>query len=160
MIDEVCLTDTVLAAAQEVFNTMIFMDTKESSDSAAQKNNIEGDTILGLITFKGDLQGCLGIYCNLSSAKAIALSMLAMEPTEELDKREVCDALGEVANMVMGSIKTRLAETVSELDLSIPTVISGQRLDNDLGDGTNKASVTLDIGEAHCAEFSLQYRYN
>ena len=47
-----------------------------------------------------------------------------------------------------------------ELDLSIPTVISGQKLDNDLGDGTSKASVTLDIADAHCAEFSLQYREN
>ena len=157
MINEVCLNDTVLAAAEEVFKTMIFMDVKESSE---RKRSIEGDTILGLITFKGDLEGCLGIYCNLSCAKAITLNMLSMEPTEELDKGDVCDAIGEVANMVMGSVKTRLRETISNLDVSIPTVIRGQRLDNSLGDGVNETSVKLDIADEYSAEFSLQHRKN
>ncbi len=31
MIDEVCLTDTVLAAVEEVFNTMILLQYSESS---------------------------------------------------------------------------------------------------------------------------------
>ena len=155
MIDEVCLNDTVLAAAEEVFGTMIFMDVKESSE---QRSNTEDDTILGLITFKGDLEGCLGIYCNLSCAKAIALNMLGMEPTGELAKAEICDALGEVANMVMGSIKTRLQETIANLDVSIPAVISGQRLDNNLGDGASEVSVKLDIADEYWADFSLQYR--
>ena len=157
MIDEICLTDTVLAAVEEVFNTMIFMDVKDSSE---QKRTIEGDTILGLITFKGDLEGCLGIYCSLSCAKTITLNMLGMEPTEELDKAEVCDAIGEVANMVMGSVKTRLQETIANIDVSIPTVINGQKLDNSLRDGTNEASVKLDIADEYSAEFSLQYRKN
>lgn len=155
MIDEVCLNDTVLAAAEEVFNTMIFMDVKESSE---QQRNIEGDTILSLITFKGDLEGCLGIYCNLSCAKAIALNMLGMEPTEELDIAEIRDAIGEVANMVMGSVKTRLQETITNIEVSIPTVIRGQKLDNSLGDDTNEASVNLNIADEYSTEFSLQYR--
>ncbi len=69
MIEQLCLNDMVLAAAEEVFSTMIFMDVKESAE---QQPNIEGDTILGLITFKGDLEGCLGIHCRLSCAEAIA----------------------------------------------------------------------------------------
>ncbi|MEA3227007.1 MAG: chemotaxis protein CheX, partial [Planctomycetota bacterium] len=120
--------------------------------------NIEGDTILSLITFKGDLEGCLGIYCNLSCAKAIALNMLGMEPTEELDIAEIRDAIGEVANMVMGSVKTRLQETITNIEVSIPTVIRGQKLDNSLGDDTNEASVNLNIADEYSTEFSLQYR--
>jgi chemotaxis protein CheX len=156
MIEQLCLNDAVLAAAEEVFGTMIFMEVKESAEQ--QRNVGEGDTILGLISFKGDLEGCLGIHCHLSCAKAIAQSMLGMAPSEELDKAEICDAIGEVANMVMGSIKTRLQETVANLDVSIPTVIKGQKLDNNLSDGTNEASVKLDIAAEHFAEFSLQYR--
>jgi hypothetical protein len=42
--------------------------------------------------------------------------------------------------------------------VSIPTVIKGQKLDNNLSDGTNEVSVQLEIAETHFAEFSLQYR--
>ena len=158
MIEQLCLNDTVLAAAEEVFSTMIFMEVKKSVEQSRRAGIEEGDTILGLISFKGDLEGCLGIHCHLSCAKAIAQNMLGMAPSEELDKAEICDAIGEVANMVMGSIKTRLQETVTSLDVSIPTVIKGQKLDNSLSDGTNEARVMLDIAAEHFAEFSLQYR--
>ncbi len=156
MIEQLCLNDIVLAATQEVFSTMIFMEVEKSAEQ--QRIIEEGDTILGLISFKGDLEGCLGIHCHLSCAKAIAQSMLGMDPSEELDRAEICDAIGEVANMVMGSVKTRLQETVANLDVSVPTVIRGQKLDNNLSDGTNEASVKLNIAAEHSAEFSLQYR--
>ena len=155
MIEQLCLNDTVLAAVEEVFSTMIFMEVKESAE---QQREIEGDNILGLITFKGDLEGCLGIHCHLSCAKAIAQNMLGMDESEELAKAEICDSIGEVANMVMGSVKTRLQETVANLDVSVPTVIRGQKLDNNLSDGTNEVSAKLEIADTHFAEFSLQYR--
>ena len=156
MIEQVCFNDTVLAAAQEVFSTMIFLEIKESAE---QQRNIENDdTVLGLISFKGDLEGCLGIHCSLSAAKTIAKNMLAMEPDEEISKAEICDAIGEVANMVMGSIKTSLQETVANLDVSIPTVVKGRELDNNLSDGTSEVSVKLDIADEHFVVFSLQYR--
>lgn len=155
MIEQICLNDTVLAAAREVFSTMIFMEVRESSE---QQQIEEGDAVLGIISFKGDLEGCLGIHCRLSAAKAIAQNMLAMEPDEEISKAEICDAIGEVANMVMGGIKTSLQDTITNLDVSIPTVVKGQQLDNNLGDGTNEVSIKLDISDEHFIEISLQYR--
>ena len=155
MIEQICLNDTVLAAAKEVFSTMVFMEVK---DSAEQRPSIEGDTILGLITFKGDLEGCLGIHCRLSCAKAVAQSMLGMDESEELDKAEVCDAIGEVSNMVMGSIKARLLDTHKEIDVSIPSVITGKKLENCLGDGAQKISIPVNIQDDFTAELSLLYK--
>lgn len=42
MIAQLCLNDTALAPADEVFSTMIFMEAKESVE---QQPNIEGDTV-------------------------------------------------------------------------------------------------------------------
>ena len=155
MVDEVCLNDALLAGTKEVFDTMIFMDIEKSFE---QEQNVEGDTLLGSITFKGDMEGCLAIRCSVSCAKAIALSMLGMEQTEGLDEAEISDAVGEVANMVMGSVKSRIQESTGNLDVSIPTVVRGQRLDNSLSDSANEVSMKVNIADEYTAELSLLYR--
>ena len=155
MVDEVCLSDALLSGAKEVFETMIFMSLEKSSEPDRQ---IQGDALLGSITFKGNLEGCLAICCNVPCAKTIAVNMLGMDASEELDRGEVCDAIGEVANMVMGSIKSRVKSSIGNLEVSIPSVVSGRQLENNLGDGAGKILVEVSIEDEYIAEFSLLYR--
>jgi hypothetical protein len=49
MVDEVCLSDAILSGAKEIFETMIFLDIKESSKTT--DTDIENDAFLGSITF-------------------------------------------------------------------------------------------------------------
>jgi len=58
------------------------------------------------------------------------------------------------------TIFIEIAESVANLNVSIPTVIRGRKLDNNLGDGASEVSMKLDIGQKHLAKFSLQYREN
>ncbi len=58
MVEEMCLSKALLEGAKEVFETMIFMDLEECTDDDRQ---IEGDALMGTITFKKSLEGCLGI---------------------------------------------------------------------------------------------------
>ena len=157
MVDEVCLNDALLAGAKEVFETMIFMDIEESSEPDRQ---VEGDALLGSITFKGNLEGCLTICCGVLCAKTIAVNMLGMDSGEELSKEETHDAIGEVTNMVMGSVKSRVQDSVSDLEVSIPSVVSGRGLDSSLGDGTTRILVKVGIEDEYIAELSLLYREN
>lgn len=155
MVDEVCINEALLAGAKEVFETMIFMDIAEPSEP---DQRIEGDTLLGSITFKGDLEGCLTICCGVTCAKTIALNMLAMEPTDEISEEEVCDAIGEVTNMVMGSVKARLQDSMGNAQVSIPTVVSGHGLHNSLGAGACKVLLRAAFDDEYAAELSLLYR--
>ena len=41
--------------------------------------------------------------------------MLAMDPSEELSEAEISDAIGEVTNMIMGGIKTRILDAVGNI---------------------------------------------
>ena len=86
------------------------------------------------------------------------MNMLAMEPDAELGEEEISDAFGEVANMVMGSVKSRILPAVGDLDVSIPTVIKGQKLNNSLGDGANKVLTKVDIANEYTAELTMWYR--
>ncbi len=152
MIDQVCISDSLLEGAKEVFETMVFMDLEEPSEP---DEKIEGDALLSSITFKGNIEGCLAICCGVPCAKTIAVNMLGMELSEELSEEEICDALGEVANMVMGSVKARLEGSVGNLEVSIPSVVSGQDLENSLGEGATRILVKVNVENENIVEFSL-----
>ena len=168
MVDEVCLSEALLAGAIEVFETMIFMDIRESTaqgqeasrESSSQdgaEQHLKGNTFLGSITFTGDMEGCLGICCSVPCARAIAQNMLGMAQTDELGEAEITDAIGEVANMVMGSFKSRVQKTAGNLNVSIPTVVKGRSLDASVGDAS-RTVINVNIADEYAAELSLLYR--
>jgi len=154
MIEQVCVTETLLEAAKEVFETMIFMNIEKAPDQAATMN---GTMFLGTITFKGGIEGCLSIALEETCGIAVARSMLCMEPDDEVSDEDLGDAIGEVANMVMGSVKTRLQDTVPNVEISIPTVICGRVLKSNMADCSIKAVLKVQIEEFD-AELSLLCR--
>ena len=155
MIDEICLNEILLDSAKEIFETMISVNIEESHET---EKITEGDSLLGSITFKGRIEGCFAICCSVPCAKTIALSMLAMDPSEELSEVEISDAIGEVTNMVMGGIKSRILEAVGKVEISIPMVTRGQGLQNSLGEGAIKTLVRVKFDNECVAELSMLYR--
>jgi chemotaxis protein CheX len=129
MPEQMTMEQTVLDAARSVFETMIFMaiETEASNDSAKQNTTAE-PSLMGSITFRGSLEGCLTIGVLQNCAKVIAANMLAIDSSEEISEQEICDAMGEVANMTMGSIKHFLQNVHSDIQLSIPTVVAGREM--------------------------------
>ena len=158
MINQVCLNSVLLESAKEVFETMIFMDLDECLDS---EQNIENDNLLSSITFKGDVNGCLTIRCGYNCAKSIGTNMLGMEPDDEISTEEIYDALGEVANMVMGSVKTRIQDDIGDINVSIPMVMSGKEIQTNLSDkNAQKSFIKVVIDSEYVAEFTLLYKEN
>lgn len=155
MVDELCMNTSLLDGAKEVFETMIFMDLEENADI---EHDIDEDSLLGSITFKGDIEGCLTICCGLHSAKVIASNMLGLEESEDIAEDDICDAMGEVANMVMGSVKSRIQDSVGNIEVSIPSVIRGRHLANSLGEHSQKVLLKVHIEGEYPAEFSLLYK--
>ena len=155
MIDQVALSDVLLAGAKEIFETMVFMSVEESSEPGQE---IEGDALSGSITFKGNIEGCLAICCSIPCAKTIATNMLGMDISEEIGKPEICDAIGEVTNMIMGSVKSRILEDIGNLEVSIPSVVSGRQLENSLGEKASRALIKVSVEDEYIAELVLLYR--
>lgn len=155
MIHQVSFTGLLLDSVKEIFETMIFMDILESDEPAEP---VEGDAILSSITFKGDLEGCLILCCEKTCAQAITMNMLGSDSAEGFTEEDICDATGEVINMVMGGVKKRLYETYSSLELSIPLVIMGRQLKNNLGDGMQEVISHIRIEDEYPAAVSLLYR--
>ena len=155
MIDQIAISDVLLDGTKEIFETMIFMDLEPVEN---QDRDIEGDSLLGSITFTGDLEGCVSICCSTNSAATIAANMLGLDEPEELSEEEVCDAVGEVTNMIMGSVKARPADIAGNVEVSIPSVVSGRSLESTLGEKASRTSVMVSLSEQHIAELSMFWR--
>jgi chemotaxis protein CheX len=77
--------------------------------------------MVGLV---GTYSGVLAIHCPQSLAVTITANMLGMEP-EEVEE-DINDALGEIANMLGGHVKMVLSKGGMDINISIPTIISGE----------------------------------
>ena len=78
--------------------------------------------ISGIIGLSGRASGTVVI--NLSREVALrAASVLLLETKTDVDD-DVCDAVGELANLVAGQAKTELAEF--HLSVSMPSVVIGE----------------------------------
>jgi chemotaxis protein CheX len=154
MIKAVSFKDSLLSGAREVFETMVFMGLEESTEPNAV---LPDEALLGTITFKGSLEGCLGVCCSLQCAQAIATNMLGMETSAALTDDDINDAIGEIANMVMGALKTRIQDEVGTIEVSIPSVVQGRQLRNSLGEGSDRVLIQGCL-DGHAMELSLLYR--
>ncbi len=168
MVTTASFQDALLDSAREVFETMVFM----AMEGAGEDTTSLGETtLLGSITFKGRLEGCLGVCCDESCARTIAANMLGTPSPDELSENDISDAMGEIANMVMGAVKARIQKDVGTIEVSIPSVVQGRELrmgpqlpniavgnPNSLGEGSGQVKVRVNIEEQYRAEFSLLYR--
>ncbi len=146
------LQAVLLDAAKEVFETMVFTSL-EPADSPAPAGN---EAFLATITFKGGLEGCLFVHCDPACAQRIAAGMLCTEET--LPETDVIDALREIANLVVGGVKTRLMNEFKDIQISIPSVVQGRQLTTHVPDGMTRLAVPVTIAAGFPAEFSLLYR--
>jgi chemotaxis protein CheX len=82
------------------------------------------DGVMALVGIGGSWTGMGRISCSANFARRLAGALL-MTTFEDVDD-DVLDAMAEVANMIVGSIKTGLEEKLGSLALSTPSVIFGR----------------------------------
>lgn len=98
----------VLAAIEQVWGSMLFA----SAEPWPAERPAEFETgVQAQIELRGDWTGRLVLTCDSVVASQIAGAMLGMGPEEELLEPDVHDAVGEVLNVVGGSVKGALIGT-------------------------------------------------
>ena len=105
-------------ATQEVFDLMLNSKLAIHSDPAAEEMDITS-----MVGLAGKLCGVLSIRSAHKTASIMASKMLGMAPDEV--GPELCDAFGEVCNMVAGNFKNKISGLSDGCMLSVPTVITG-----------------------------------
>lgn len=110
--------DAVLEmAVREVFELMLGCQLTASAPSQ------EPLDVTAMVGLAGQLCGVMSIKCSAKSSAIMASKMLGLEPDQI--GPEVCDAFGEICNMVAGNFKNKIAGLSDGCMLSVPTVITG-----------------------------------
>ncbi len=113
-------------AIKRVFQEMLSMEV--TIDTAVPEIANPSMQIAGSVGFIGEGSGVIYLYSSLELARLITSRMLSV-PEGEVDSDEmVNDAVGEIANMVGGSVKSSLADAGYPCTLTIPSIVRGQYL--------------------------------
>ena len=113
----------IIESTQEIFSSMIMLDVSPGEPYSRNKTVLE-NCISGIIGRAGTSKGLLAIHLPKQSALAVTTAFLGMD-VDEIDE-DVHDAIGELANMLGGSIKNALDPKGSGIQLSMPSSICGE----------------------------------
>jgi chemotaxis protein CheX len=135
MIDHDQIVSDIRAAAEEVFSTMLGTELSFVDSYCDKGPSHPLDGVICLIGMAGQWTGTGTTSCSAEFACRIASQMMMAEYSEV--NAEVLDAVAEVANMILGNVKTAIEKTLGTMGMSIPTAIFGKNfLAKSFGDET------------------------
>ena len=105
------IQEDIVSCTNEIFSTMIPMEIK-SDGSFYQKEDMISTDVISLVSYTGEHSGIVAIFCSRSIALKITSSMLGIE-VSEMDQ-DTKDAMGEVTNMIAGTLKNKIFEKFGE----------------------------------------------
>jgi chemotaxis protein CheX len=111
--------DDICALVAEIWESVLQLEVVPTGPPPAQGDQ----TLSAFVHIHGDWEGTVVVQASAALADHVAAAMFLVPP-DELGPGEVSDALGEVVNMLGGSVKSLVEGDVS---LSLPVVIGGAR---------------------------------
>jgi CheY-specific phosphatase CheX len=103
----------------EVLEKMFFIRGIGESETIAPENEV-----VAHLTFEGDPPGALTLRVTTSVARSIAADFLGAEEAD-LGNREIGEVVCELANMICGSVLSRV-ESASTFRLASPRIVQVQ----------------------------------
>ena len=151
---EVNIADKLIDSVEEIFSTMVFMEVSTEGPMTEGKESIFSH-FSAMIGLSGDMMAMISIHCSAYIAMDIAGAMLDTE-FDDIDD-DVKDALGEVANMVAGWLKSRLLDDGFDVILSIPTTVTGKSYNITSPKRSNRMVIPFDLVQG---QFFVDMKYS
>lgn len=118
------IINAIHSATAAVFSTMLGMDVVPEPAHLDHTSPSVSDGIMAFVALAGPWMGNGVMCCSARFACRLCATFLMTEAAAV--NEEVLDAVGEIANMVVGNFKTAAEVIVGPLNLSVPTVIYGR----------------------------------
>jgi chemotaxis protein CheX len=123
MLEQIAI-DAIQAATVRVFATMLEKQLICATPCQEPEKADSSEGVIAQISVVGSSSMICLVCCSAELACSIA-SILLMQVCPEVQD-DVLDAIAEIANMIVGSVKTDLDGQLGEVSLSIPTVTYGK----------------------------------
>lgn len=116
------ISDRIIESTIEIFTGMVMMEISVAGESIKKLGPLK-QSITGMVGLAGTHKGILAVHFPKQIALDVTSSFLGMD-VEEMNE-DVQDAIGEIANMLGGNLKTILSDRGKDIQLSLPSTISG-----------------------------------
>lgn len=121
------ISDAIRQATLDVFSTMLSMEVEPGETDTSALAGSPQSGVVALLGLAGEWVGTGSLSCDPPFACKMASQLLMAE--YDVINDDVLDAVAEVANMIVGNIKTILEERLGVMGLSTPTVIYGRNFE-------------------------------
>jgi chemotaxis protein CheX len=111
-------------AIREVFQGMLSIEVTGAAPKLPDPNIGQ---IAGSVGFVGKATGVIYMYAGVDFASIMTQKMLGLAESEVEDEM-INDAVGELSNMVVGYVKSRLCDRGWPCTLTIPSIVRGRQL--------------------------------
>ena len=112
----------IRAATEEVFSVMLGLDMT-AGEARMGRAGQDHSGVVAVLGLTGEWGGSGQVSCESALAMHIA-SKLLLSSCDSVDE-DVLDAIAEVANMIIGNVKTCLEHTLGPMRMSAPAVFFG-----------------------------------
>lgn len=116
------ISDKLIESTIEIFTGMVMMDISVAGEPMEQLGPLK-QSITGMVGLAGTHKGLLAVHFPRQIALDVTSNFLGMDVVEI--NEDVQDAIGEIANMLGGNLKTILSDRGKDIQLSLPSTISG-----------------------------------
>ena len=118
------IVESLIRSAGDVFSTMLGSELSSGEVTVEAAASEPNDGEVSFIGIAGGWVGTGSLTCSPAMACRICAAMLMTEAPAV--NEDVLDAVAELTNMIIGSVKTDLENELGPLGLSIPTVVFGR----------------------------------
>jgi chemotaxis protein CheX len=148
----------IVKATSEVFRAMLGLRVTAGAVTV-EKAMIRRAEVIGSIGIAGFLSGSISVLLPKSLARRAVATMLLLDSTSDLTDGDLADAVGELTNMIGGSIQTELFRKAPLFDISVPSVYIGDDLQRRTVCDDLCFHVPFTVGrEQFCVEFLMATR--
>jgi chemotaxis protein CheX len=134
-------TEVVAEIVESIFVTMMDLEVSASETLSLPA----GERLTSSVYLEGDWNGAVSLECNREQACQFAGRLLCMDPPATVDD-DVRDALGEIANMIGGNLKSSMAANTR---LSMPSVIVGGDYELRICGSETRSRLAFRLDEGH-----------
>ncbi len=135
----------ITAAVVEVFSTML--NVKARSVPPVEGFLDRQPQIVSAVGFTGAATGVVYLYTTAQFARHITAGLLGLSSAEIETDEMVNDTMGEIANMVVGQIKSRISDRGLRCVLTIPSIVRGSQLTIEPVSNTERHRCAFDCGQ-------------
>ncbi|MFQ5556613.1 MAG: chemotaxis protein CheX [Acidimicrobiales bacterium] len=116
--------DDLRVIVLEIWNAMLGLPLEPATDPAPVDDHDYTAAVMVTVDGEPDAGGLVALRCGPELAASVAAALFELE-VDEVGEDDIIDAMGELANITGGNVKSLLGARSS---LTLPTVASGTHL--------------------------------